>query len=134
MWGRSAVCSFPRDAPTPRTRPCVGRVWARQPDRSCAAEPEISDRNLASSEHQFEQLLDQVIVPLACRLLLLAVPERHHVAFVWLDMVGDIGGSDTAGRLATQAQRVRSLGVSSFNGLNGLLPSLFSPSQWKSNS
>ena len=44
----------------------------RQPDRSCAAEPEISDRKLASSEHHFEQLLDQAMVPLACRLPLLA--------------------------------------------------------------
>jgi hypothetical protein len=48
---------------------------------------------------------------------LLAVPEQHHVDLAWLDVVGDVGGgSDTAGRFAIQAQRVRSLGGSSSGG------------------
>ncbi|MEO8101347.1 MAG: hypothetical protein ABI790_02405 [Betaproteobacteria bacterium] len=57
----------------------------------------------------FELLLDDIVVPLAGRLPLLAIPELDHVAAVRLDVIDDLRGGDAADGLAAQAQRMRSL-------------------------
>jgi hypothetical protein len=91
--------------------PCPFRIdqRQRQPDRCCAVEPEISDHELASSEHPLELVLDHVMVSLACRLPLLAVPEQHQVAPVCGSMVGDIDGRSHGRSPRNPGQRVRSL-------------------------
>ena len=70
---------------------------------------EIKQRDLAPCIQRFEALLDHVVVPRACRLAIVGVPELIHIATMRIDMIYDLGRLHSAYGFTAKTQRMLTL-------------------------
>lgn len=81
-------------------RPLVAREFLRK----IGVQPEIGQFDPALTPEPLELLLDDVMMPGTGRLPHGPVPEAHHVAVMWLDVVNDLRGDNATDGLASEAE------------------------------